>query len=719
MLGVSREYVLQPFRAPIELSIDYAKELNEQQLAAVTAPPGPALVIAGAGSGKTRTLTYRVAYLLEQGIPAGNMLLLTFTNKAAKEMMRRVGDLLGQDLPELWGGTFHSIGSRILRQHAPKLGFERDFTILDRDDAKALIKSCLAEAQIDTKATRFPKPEVLAEVFSLAVNTHKSVEQIVGENYDYFVQLTPAISDLSRRYAAKKRATNGMDFDDLLVLWLRLLTEHADVREQYQRRFQFVLVDEYQDTNKLQSDLIDLLAARSQNIMVVGDDAQSIYAWRGANFLNILKFPERYPGAQVFKIETNYRSTPEILQVANAAITANVNQFAKELAPARKSGTKPALVACEDAGQQAAFVAQRVLQLRDEGVELNNMAVLYRSHFHALELQLELTRRNIPFTITSGIRFFEQAHIKDVTAYIKFVTNPKDELSFKRLVELLPGVGGKGADKIWNQLNAERGVRSAEQGVETSNIEPRTLNLERGEVGEAANVELKTEHEARNTEAVSSPAARHPPLLAAALQKCARAVPKKAATAWAQFVATISQLEAPDIRNSAAKMIKLVIDAGYDEHLKENFDNHENRLDDLEQLAVFARQMPNIEDFLTQLALLTNVEAADDKPKNRDEEAMKLSTIHQAKGLEFDVVFVIMLCDGLFPSARSGESPEGEEEERRLFYVAVTRARNELYLSYPMVRRGFSGDGFELQQASRFLGEIPAELLEEWNLRAY
>ena len=706
---MSRDYVLQTFRAPVELSIDYAKELNEQQLAAVTAPPGPALVIAGAGSGKTRTLTYRVAYLLEQGIPADRMLLLTFTNKAAKEMMRRVGDLLGQDLPNLWGGTFHSIGSRILRQHAPKLGFERDYTILDRDDAKALIKSCVAEAQIDVKATRFPKPEVLAEMFSLAVNTHKPVEQIIGEGYEHFSHLTPVIVGLARRYAAKKRAANGMDFDDLLVLWLRLLQEHEDVREQYQRRFQFVLVDEYQDTNKLQSDLIDLLAARSKNVMVVGDDAQSIYAWRGANFLNILKFPERYPGAQVFKIETNYRSTPEILQVANAAIMANVNQFAKELAPARKSGPKPALVACEDAGQQASFVAQRMLELREEGIELNNMAVLYRSHFHALELQLELTRRNIPFTITSGIRFFEQAHIKDVTSYIKLVSNPRDEVSFKRLVELLPGVGAKAAEKLWAAFNAEPLTPS----LSPSDGERVDDRPGEGRIGETSNIE----HSTTNNQSRTEHATRKTAAIAAALQKCAKAVPKKAASGWAQFVATVSQLESPEVRNSAAEMIKLAIDAGYDDYLIENYDNHANRLDDLEQLAVFARQLPNTEEFLTQLALLTNVEAEDDKPKNRDEESVKLSTIHQAKGLEFDVVFVIMLCDGLFPSARSLDTPEGEEEERRLFYVAVTRARNELYLSYPMVRRGFSGDGFELQQPSRFLNEIPPELVEEWNLK--
>src|SRR6266850_1314725 len=355
-----RDYVLQPFRTEVRLQIDYAAELNEQQHAAVTAPPGPALVIAGAGSGKTRTLTYRVAYLLEQGISAERILLLTFTNKAAKEMMRRVADLLGQELPSLWGGTFHSIGNRILRQHAKLLGYERGFTILDREDARHLISTCVAEAQIDVKATRFPKAEVLGEIFSMALNTRKDVPQILADQYDYFAELAAQIEDISKRYAARKRATNAMDFDDLLALWLRLLQENADVREQYQRRFQFVLVDEYQDTNKLQSDLIDLLAARHQNLMVVGDDSQSIYSWRGANFQNILQFPQRYPEAKVYKIATNYRSTPEILDVANAAIAPNIRQFTKQLTPARKTGAKPVLVPCMSSSEQAAFVAQRV-----------------------------------------------------------------------------------------------------------------------------------------------------------------------------------------------------------------------------------------------------------------------------------------------------------------------------------------------------------------------
>jgi DNA helicase-2/ATP-dependent DNA helicase PcrA len=696
---MSRDYVIEPFRSEINLQIDYARELNPQQLAAVTAPPGPALVIAGAGSGKTRTLTYRVAYLLEQGVPADRILLLTFTNKAAGEMMHRVAGLLGRQLPSLWGGTFHSIGARILRSHADLLGYRRDFTILDRDDAKDLIKTCIAEAGIETKGTHFPKPEVLCEIFSLAVNTHKSTADILEEQFDYFEQITRLVADVQKRYTDRKRATNAMDFDDLLALWLRLLQEHADVREHYQRRFQFILVDEYQDTNKLQSDLIDLLAERHHNVTVVGDDAQSIYAWRGANFQNIFKFPKRHPDAKVFKIETNYRSTPEILKVANAAIAANRDQFTKILTPARKSGLKPALVTCADAAQQAAFIAQRVAELPEEGVNLNQVAVLYRSHFHALELQLELTKRNIPFSITSGIRFFEQAHIKDVTAYLKLVANPQDELAFKRIALLLPGIGARGAEKIWKIFSAKmEGAASSAPGNSPLTRPSTTLSPPGGK-----------RDGARGDRQV----------LATALASCAKSVPAKAASAWKQFVETISQLEDKTVRQSAAKMLRLVMDAGYDDYLKENYANYRNRLEDLEQLAVFAYQFGSVEDFLTQLALLTNVEAEDGDPANRDAEQIRLSTIHQAKGLEFDVVFVIMLCDGLFPSARSMENAEGEEEERRLFYVAITRAKNELYLSYPLMRAGYGSTGMDaMQQPSRFLGEVPRDLLNEWNLRS-
>jgi DNA helicase II / ATP-dependent DNA helicase PcrA len=693
--SVPRDYNLNPFRSDAPLRINYAGELNPQQFAAVTASPGAALVLAGAGAGKTRTLTYRVAWLIEQGIPAERILLLTFTNKSAREMMQRVAKLLGGELNQLWGGTFHSVGNRILRRHADRLGYRQDFTVADREDAKDLLAACIADAGVDAKATRFPRPEVLGDIFSMALNTGRSVRELLETGYESFLPLTDVITEVQRRYALRKRAAGLMDFDDLLVLWLRLLREHADVREFYQRRFQFVLVDEYQDTNRLQAELLDELAARHRNLMAVGDDAQSIYSWRGANFANILDFPQRYPGAQVFKIETNYRSSPEILALANAAIAANTRQFPKALQAARPSGPKPVLVVCGEAGEQAAFVAQRALELRDEGQRLDDMCVLYRSHFHALELQLELTRRNIPFSITSGIRFFEQAHIKDVAAYLKLVTNPQDELAFKRLARMLPGIGGKGADKLWQRLNHE--WQAAHGGALPPTV-PLPVSDNDGEL-----------------EPPATASANHVPV-APLLAKIAAAVPKKTAAAWAQFTATVSQCEADDIRGAPGRCLRLIVEADYEDYIKATYENPRNRLDDLEQLANYADQFHSTAEFLSQLALQTNVEAEESQPRDRDEERLRLSTVHQAKGLEFGTVFVIMLCDGLFPSGRSLESTEGEEEERRLFYVAVTRAKNELYLSYPLLRFA-QGGGNALQQPSRFLGELPKELLDEWNLR--
>src|SRR6266853_1015527 len=362
---MSRQYTLHAARST-SIHIDYAAELNAQQLAAVTAQPGPQLIIAGAGSGKTRTLTYRVAYLLENGIDPRNILLLTFTNKAARQMLDRVANLLPIDASGLWGGTFHSVGNRMLRRHGSALGYNSGFTIIDREDQKDLINTVVASAGIDPKEIRFPKGDVLAEIFSFVVNTEKPVEELLAEKFPYFLPLLEQIKDVQARYERKKKATNSLDFDDLLEKTLRMLLEHEHIARVYRRQFQFILVDEYQDTNKIQADFIDILAAHHRNVMVVGDDAQSIYSWRGANFQNILDFPKRYPGAAIYKIETNYRSTPEILNVANAAIAANVHQFSKQLAPARASGSKPVLVACNDGHEQAAFVAQRILELREE-----------------------------------------------------------------------------------------------------------------------------------------------------------------------------------------------------------------------------------------------------------------------------------------------------------------------------------------------------------------
>ena len=338
----------------------------------------------------------------------------------------------------------------MLRRHAEAIGYPKSFTIMDRDDAKALMGTAIDDAGIDTKAVRFPKPDLVCDILSMSLNTGLPLGQVMEERYSYFDTLTDEIGGAHAAYAKRKAANGVMDFDDLLTQWLRLLQENEEARTAYQAKFQFILVDEYQDTNQVQCALIDLLGGRHHNIMAVGDDSQSIYSWRGANFRNVLEFPDRHDGTQVFKIETNYRSTPEILDCANAVIAGNPRQFEKVLAPVRDSGMKPALVCCNDANQQAEFIAQRVLELRDEGTPLEGMAVLYRSHFHALELQMEFTRRDIPFVLTSGIRFFEQAHVKDVAAYLKLLVNPGEELAFKRIVLMLPGVGTKSAAKLWS-----------------------------------------------------------------------------------------------------------------------------------------------------------------------------------------------------------------------------------------------------------------------------
>jgi DNA helicase-2/ATP-dependent DNA helicase PcrA len=680
---MSRQYTLQ--RAPISTSIhvDYAAELNKQQLAAVTAPPGPILVIAGAGSGKTRTLTYRVAYLLENGIDPRNILLLTFTNKAAREMLGRVANLLPVDASGLWGGTFHSVGNRILRRHGSALGYSSGFTIMDREDQKDLIDTVVAGAGIDPKEIRFPKGDVLAEIFSFVVNTEKPLEALLAEKFPYFLPLLDRIQDVQERYEKKKKATNSMDFDDLLQKTLSMFQQHERIAEIYRRQFQFILVDEYQDTNKIQADLVDLLACDHRNVMVVGDDAQSIYSWRGANFQNILEFPKRYPDAQVFKIEMNYRSVPEILEVANAAIAANVHQFRKHLSATRESkALKPALVALNNSAEQAQFVAQRILELRDENVDLNDIAVLYRAHFHALELQLELSRRGIPYQITSGIRFFEQAHIKDVTSFVRFIANPRDEVAFNRMVKLLPGIGNRTAENLWQKWTADTVAAGGDRGSEAS----------------------------------SSPAGVSAPGYNFGERLRAMNVPAKSKKLWTQLTHTLDEIAPGGQPNPPSEMITSVVEAIYDDYAKVNFTNYELRREDLDQLAVFARQFKDVHEFLSQLALISNVDAEAAPGQTSDKEAVNLSTVHQAKGLEFHTVFVIWLTDGMFPSSRSLDTRDALEEERRLFYVAITRGRDELYLTYPHMRlSGGYGDVF--QRPSRFLQEVPNELVEDWQVQ--
>ncbi len=713
---MARQYTLHR-TAPAGPRIDFAAELNPQQLAAVTAPPGPALIIAGAGSGKTRTLTYRVAYLIENGILPRHILLLTFTNKASREMLDRVAGLVPQPLDGLWGGTFHSIGNRILRRHSVEAGFAPGFSILDREDAVDLMDEVVLKLDLDPHEKRTPKGEVFADVLSYQLNTATPLSTILDEKYPHFLQYREQFALARSRYEAKKKQANALDFDDLLEKTVSLFKKHPHIAEQYQRQFQFVLVDEYQDTNHLQNDFVEILAERHHNIMVVGDDAQSIYSWRGADFRNILEFPKRHPNAQVHKIETNYRSSPEILAVANASIAKNENQFKKELRATRPAtDSRPALVPLPDSGQQAELVAQRILELHEEGMPLEEMAVLYRAHFHSMELQMELTSRGIPFEITSGLRFFEQAHIKDVSAFLKWTVNPRDEVAFKRMVRLLPGIGMKSADALWTQVS-ERIQASAVQpalGSETpAEPAPEVASDDPDwNVDEPVSALAPSERPTRELpETIANPWRGMPPIKELL---SGSKVPSKSAKAWEQLAYTLDELAPGGKLSPPAEMIQCVLEAVYDDYMLANFPNYEARREDLGTLANFAKKYETPQPFLDQLALMTSLDS-DAAQRKDDPERVTLTSVHQAKGLEWRAVFVIWLADGKFPSSRSLDSDSAIEEERRLFYVAVTRAKDELYLTYPCASYTL-GYGDPLQRPSRFIAEIPRGLLEEWQV---
>ncbi|YCM44851.1 ATP-dependent helicase [Verrucomicrobiaceae bacterium 227] len=668
---MARQYQLKKGPEGGASGIDYQAELNEQQYAAVSSPPGPSLVIAGAGSGKTRTLTYRVAYLLDQGVDPRNLLLLTFTNKAAREMMERVRELIPRDLSDLWNGTFHSIGNRILRRHADEVGLTRSFSIMDRDDQKSLMNTVIAECDIDTKQRKFPKADVLISIFSLCENTNTPLEDILEFRYPYFEEWAEEIAKVGERYLAKKLETNSVDFDDLLLLPLKLFRANKELCELYQQRFQYLLVDEYQDTNSVQSELIHLLAQPQNSVMVVGDDAQSIYSWRGADMDNILSFPDRYPEGKVYKIETNYRSVPEVLDLSNAAIAANLKQFKKTLKAARPAGKMtPALVPLEDPRAQANFIAQRIEELQGEGVELKEIAVLYRAHHQSLEVQMELTSRGLPFEITSGLRFFEQAHIKDVAAFLRFVTNRRDEVSFKRFCLMLPGVGAATAAKLWR------------------------LWLKTG-----------LSHDVDPPVSFSDHMVKFP-------------VPAKAKKDWQQVCYTLDELAPGGKFARPSEMITSIVEGVYDEFMKVTFENYDHRRQDVEQLGMYAEDFEDILELLGQLSLMSTVDGDPSRShETKDEDQVVLSSIHQAKGLEWKVVFLIWLTDGMFPNGRVLEADDLDmfEEERRLFYVALTRSKDELYLTYPQINpKSYTGD--IITRPSRFLDDCPEEMLEVWEV---
>jgi DNA helicase II / ATP-dependent DNA helicase PcrA len=637
------------------LKLNYEKELNEEQYAVVMHKGGPMLVLAGAGTGKTRTVTYRVARLIESGVRPDEILLLTFTNKAAKEMMRRVDGLIGRNVRGLPGGTFHHIGNMLLRRHCPLVGYRQGFSILDREDSKDLFDICITE--ISRRETIIPKGAVFCELYSLIKNTETSADELIPSRFPHFLNVTDDIKEVINRYERRKRSLNLMDFDDLLTNWKKLLLENADIRYDYSAKFLHVLVDEYQDTNKLQAEIVDLMSSENRNLMVVGDDAQSIYSFRGADFENILRFPERHPDVKVFNLTVNYRSTPEILKLANNSIIHNFRQFRKELHSVKGPGILPSLVPLRDVFQQADFAAQKILDTYAEGMTLNEIALLYRSHYQSMELQMELQRRGIPFEVRSGLKFFEQAHIKDILSFFRVVVNPYDELSWKRIVKLMPGIGNVTAAKLWDAIATSKNPLEAVSGI----------------VG---------------------------------------LVPRKAAGGFSLFIDVLNALrtggqDSLPMQPSAA--IDHILRNSYEDYLFSRYPNAEERIEDIEQMAKFALKYASLETFVSDLSLQS---ASGGEAGGEDEarECVILSTVHQAKGLEWDTVFVIGLNDGRFPSARSLKT-DVEEEERRLFYVAVTRAKNELYLCYPLAAEEWKGIGF--LRPSRFLKELPEDVYEE------
>lgn len=663
-------------RASSPAAADFSAELNPEQLAAVETQARHALVIAGAGSGKTRTLTYRVARLLSLGVPPWRILLLTFTNKAAKEMLDRVRDLCPDgDTGALWGGTFHSVANRLLRRHADLLGYTPSFTILDSDDRRSMLKRLVKELGDDRASARFPKADVLGSIFSLACNCGEVWHDVLRAEYGHLQRHEEAIGAIYEAYEKAKKANNAMDFDDLLLQAVALLRGNDEVRDRYRNQFLHVLVDEYQDTNALQDELIDLLAGGPEtSLMAVGDDAQSIYSWRGADVRHILDFQARYPGAEVFKIETNYRSVPSILELSNAAIAANKRRFEKNLRPARAEGEMiPALVPAPDSRVEGMFVAQRIGELIDAGTPPQDIAVLYRAHYNSLDVQMELARAGIPFRLTSGIRFFEQAHVKDAMALIRLAQNPLDEVSFRRLVLTIPKVGGVMAGKLWQLWTAAY--------RETPDAAP-------APEGEAEEVH---DFSARFGACRVSPGVR---------------------PYWEALLHALDGLSEDGAWAPPAAMVESAV-SYLDAYMQQAYDDYEERLADLEQLADAAATFADVQEFLAQTALLTNADGGETADAGR----VTLSTIHQAKGLEWKVVFVIALCDGVFPHRRVIDAGDRDalEEELRLFYVAVTRAEDQLYLSYPRVNLR-SYDGSLHQYPSRFLSFCPSELMELWEV---
>ncbi len=690
--------------------IDYKSELNPEQYKVVTKADGPCLILAGAGSGKTRTIVYRVAYLIEKGVNPQNILLLTFTNKAAREMVGRAMDLLqgatlkfqGRTLRFPFSGTFHHFANLVLRKYAPVLGYKENFTILDEEDSRDLIKNAL-KTVITNKEIKPPSPAILQALWSYCRNSQHNFKDVLGGRYPKFYSLQGVLWQVLQLYEKKKKTANVMDFDDLLLNLLSLLKSTEEIRNKMTHHFKYILVDEYQDTNWVQAQIIYYLTSHYKNILVVGDDAQSIYSFRAAEIKNILDFPKVFPETKIYKLEKNYRSTPEILGVANEIISKNFNQYPKILRPAspKPSGeggpvcdscVKPFLIPAASTGSEAKFIAEEVLRLRDEGVKPRDIAVLFRAAYQSEMLEMELNRRGIAYEYRGGMRFFERAHIKDAAAFLRILNNFRDEPSWLRILNLQEGIGEETSAKIFENISKISKFEdvfylfgdpnSRISGLLRDSRNPLVQNP-------------KDFHETGQTQQISS----------------------RAGFGWQTLLKILKKINGQNPR----KALESLIESDYGDYLIANYPNAEERMDDLKALAEFASRYENLNDFLSEMSLQESFSKERVMEKQDNEEKIILSTVHQAKGLEWNSVFVIGLVEKQFPHYRAMDELGGVEEERRLFYVAATRAKRNLYFSYSLTQgfhlrpSGFGGQVGEqyLVQPSRFVREIPPRLLEK------
>ncbi|RMF93984.1 MAG: ATP-dependent helicase [Candidatus Schekmanbacteria bacterium] len=651
-----KKYLLKEIEKPLKREtkgIDFSKELNEAQLEAVNHLDGPILVVAGAGSGKTRTLVYRVAKLVQRGVNPESILLLTFTRKAAQEMLRRASMLLDDRCEKVSGGTFHSFANMILRRYAEYVGLTPEFTILDRTDSTDVIGMIRSEIDISDKGRVFPRKNTIYEVLSLSVNCAISTEEAIEKNCPHFRDFANEFNLIFSKYRQYKLENNLVDYDDLLVLLLKLLKNHNEIREKLSNFYRYIMIDEYQDTNVLQAEIAEQLASNHKNIMAVGDDSQSIYSFRGATFKNIMQFPLKFQGTKIVKLEQNYRSTQKILNFTNTIIERAKQKYSKKLYSNIEGGETPSLVRAPDEYTQSRFIVQKILELHEEGVNLSDIAVLFRSGDLSFDLELELNRKGIPYVKYGGFKFIETAHVKDVVAHLRIIANPLDVISWSRVLLLIEGLGSKSAMKMINLIKED--YKNREKILALANK--------------------------KNKEGLS------------------------------KLLALLTKIE-KEYSKPSEQLAEVV--EYYGPIIKKLYDNYPKRIKDLEHLITISERYKTLKSFLTDMALDPPSERksiSDVTAEEKIKDLLTLSTIHSAKGLEWHTVFIIWTLEGIFPSSYSLWSEDELEEERRLMYVASTRAKKNLYLSYPIniIERG---TGQLLTKPSQFVAGISDSILE-------